>query len=127
MGALLVFLTRLGPDVQTDKPPEDLKLNGFSQRCITPRHMAPVKVAPGLLRNASGGLMESRMGSISRDATASRRKLIDEGLQSLLSNLMKDLTVSIPTIPAFGSSRAFYPALNPLASPYDLSFYLTTL
>lgn len=63
--------------------------------------MAPQKSASGLLRNASGGLMESRMGSISRDATASRKKLIDEGLQSLLGNLMKDLTVSIlpPTSP----------------------------
>ncbi len=43
--------------------------------------------------------MESRMGSISRDATASRKKLIDEGLQSLLGNLMKDLTVSSPILP----------------------------
>lgn len=47
----------------------------------------------GLLRNASGLLVESRMGNLSRDLSASRRKLIDEGLQSLLSDLLKDLKV----------------------------------
>ena len=47
----------------------------------------------GLLRDASGHLVESRMGSLSRDLRGSRRKLIDEGLQSLLADLLKDLTV----------------------------------
>lgn len=47
----------------------------------------------GLMRDASGHLIESRVGSMSRDLTASRRKLIDEGLQSLLADLLKDLTV----------------------------------
>ena len=48
----------------------------------------------GLVRNASGVLTESRMGNFSRDLSASRRKLIDEGLHSLLADLIRDLKVS---------------------------------
>ena len=47
----------------------------------------------GLMRDATGHLVESRVGSMSRDLTASRRKLIDQGLQNLLADLMRDLTV----------------------------------
>lgn len=52
----------------------------------------------GLLRDASGHLVESRMSSLSRDQTASRRKLIDEGLHNLLADLLKDLAVSLHSL-----------------------------
>ena len=52
----------------------------------------------GLLRDASGHLVESRMGSLSRDQTASRRKLIDEGLHNLLADLLKDLAVRLQSV-----------------------------
>ena len=60
----------------------------------------------GLLRDASGHLVESRMSSLSRDQTASRRKLIDEGLHNLLADLLKDLAVA-SRIPSPAKNRGF--------------------
>lgn len=51
----------------------------------------------GLPRSSSGSLVElgGMQGRLSKEITQSRRKLIDQGLHSLLENVITDLKVRI--------------------------------
>lgn len=46
-----------------------------------------------LHRNYTGQVEASQMGSLSKDITASRKKLIDQGVTSLIASLITDLKV----------------------------------
>ena len=60
--------------------------------------LLPVGPKEQLHRNHSGQVEAGQMGSLAKDLTASRKKLIDQGIMSLIASLIADLKVTSPTL-----------------------------